>query len=73
MQVQVLSSAPGLLAQLVERFVYTEDVRGSSPLEPTDDIIFFRPKLPMWSRRMSEEHVIGVRFTASAHYAGVVQ
>ena len=27
--------AHGLLAQLVERFVYTEDVRGSSPLGPT--------------------------------------
>ena len=24
------------------------------------------PKLPTWSRRVSEEHVIGVRFTASA-------
>jgi hypothetical protein len=27
----------GLLAQLVERFVYTEDVRGSSPLGPTTE------------------------------------
>lgn len=25
----------GLLAQLVERFVYTEDVGGSSPSQPT--------------------------------------
>src|SRR3989344_6123616 len=28
----------------------------------------FLPKLPMLSRRMSEEHVIGVRFTASAQF-----
>jgi hypothetical protein len=29
------STANGLLAQLVERFVYTEDVGGSSPSRPT--------------------------------------
>jgi hypothetical protein len=28
-------TANGLLAQLVERFVYTEDVGGSSPSRPT--------------------------------------
>ena len=26
----------GRLAQLVERFIYTEDVTGSSPVSPTD-------------------------------------
>ena len=33
----------------------------------------FLPKLPSWSRRVSEEHVISVRFAASAQYAGIVQ
>ncbi len=42
-EVQILSWAPGYqlaesgrLAQLEERHVYTVDVRGSSPLSPTD-------------------------------------
>ncbi len=62
-----LSASLGLIAQLVERCVYIAKVPGSRPGEPT------MPKLPMWSRRVSEEHVIGVRFTASAPSAGVVQ
>ena len=31
---------PGLLAQLVEHLVYTEGVRGSSPLGPTNLFCF---------------------------------
>ena len=34
------------------------------------DIIYFTPKLPTWSRRRSEEAVIGVRFTTSALKSG---
>ena len=71
-EVQLLSSAHyckrGLLAQLVERFIYTEDVRGSSPLESTFDIIVFSPRLPTRSRRRSEEAVMRVRFLLSAHF-----
>ena len=35
MQVRLLSRAPGRLAQLVEHFIYTEGVTGSSPVAPT--------------------------------------
>ena len=34
-EVQLLSDPLGLLAQLVERYIYTVDVRGSSPLGST--------------------------------------
>ncbi len=52
---------------MVERFVYIEDVGGSSPSSTTICcIIKVLPKLPMWSRRPPEERIIGVRFTASA-------
>jgi hypothetical protein len=35
MWVQIPPSAPGRLAQLVEHFIYTEGVIGSSPIAPT--------------------------------------
>ena len=33
---------------------------------------YLMPRLPTWSRRMSEEHVTRVRFLVSAHKRGIV-
>jgi hypothetical protein len=60
-EVQVLSFAHlmGQLAQLVERFVYTEDVVGSSPALPTFDVIIKLSRSSSVVERRTENPCVG--------------